>query len=163
MKTTIKGLLALPLLLAGFSSSSEEAVQVGYPEGYRDWTHVKSAIIHENHPIAETFGGLHHIYANDVALEAMKNGRAYPDGSVLVFDLFEIDAMEEDGLSLEGPRIRKDVMQKNASLWVETGGWGYETFFGADEKRIITDMMASCHGCHYGAEETDYVFSQYRD
>ncbi|MHA1543907.1 MAG: cytochrome P460 family protein [Alphaproteobacteria bacterium] len=165
MKTGIKGLLFLPVFLASFSLALafEEAAKVDYPDGYRDWTHVKSLTLLENHPFADTFGGLHHVYANDAALEALKNGTPYPDGAVLVFDLFEVVTDAEGGTSAEGPRIRKDVMQKNAALWTETGGWGYETFFGADNERIISDPIATCHSCHVAMEDVDFVFSQYRE
>ena len=62
---------------------------VPYPEGYRDWTHVKSMVILEGHALYDSFGGIHHIYANGKALKAMKDARPYPDGSVLIFDLLE--------------------------------------------------------------------------
>ncbi len=37
---------------------------VPYPEGYRNWTHVKSMVIHQGHPLFDAFGGIHHLYAN---------------------------------------------------------------------------------------------------
>jgi len=163
MKTVLKGLLVFAFAGSSLALAADDTTQVDYPEGYRDWTHVKSLILLENHPFAETFGGLHHVYANEIALEALKNGTPYPDGSVLVFDLMEVITDADETATSEGPRIRKDVMQKNAALWAETGGWGYETFFGADNERIITDPFGSCHACHLGAEETGYVFSQYRE
>lgn len=175
MKTAIKGLIALPLLVASFAApenfmveaaaaeSSSGAAKVDYPTDYRHWTHIKSMILLENHPIADTFGGLHHIYANDAALTAMMNGAPYPDGAVLVFDLMEVVTDEGETTTSEGPRIRKDVMQKNSQLWADTGGWGYETFKGPDNDRIITDPIASCHGCHTSQEGTDFVFSTYRE
>ncbi|MEE8295363.1 MAG: cytochrome P460 family protein [Sphingomonadales bacterium] len=162
MKRGFIGLLALPFVATSLAFAAHHEGKVEYPTEYRDWTHVKTLTLLENHPFAETFGGIHHVYANDIALEALKNGSPYPDGAVLVFDLFEVALDAEGGTSGEGARIRKDVMQKNAELWAETGGWGYETFFGADNERIITDPIGSCHACHLGAEETDFVFSQYR-
>jgi hypothetical protein len=39
-----------------------------YPEGYRLWTHVKSMELKPGHPLYESFGGLHHIYVNQVGL-----------------------------------------------------------------------------------------------
>ena len=163
MKKGLVGLLALSLTGVSFAFASGETAKVDYPSGYRDWTHVKSMILLENHPFADPFGGLHHIYANDIALEALKNRTPYPDGSVLVFDLMEVITDVEGGTSSEGVRIRKDVMQKNSALWPDTGGWGYETFFGADNERIITDPIASCHNCHGSQIETDSVFSVWRD
>ncbi len=153
--------VALAAIASILSSSFAyaESAKVDYPQGYRYWTHVKSLILLDNHPFAETFGGLHHVYANKAALEAMQNGTPYPDGSVLVFDLMEAITDAEGGTTSEGPRIRLDVMQKDAALFPDTSGWGYETFFGPELKRIITDPIASCHGCHSSQESKDFVFS----
>ena len=155
--------LAVTVAIATFSFARAESAKVDYPQGYRYWVHVKSLILLENHPFAETFGGLHHVYANDAALEAMQNGTPYPDGSVLVFDLMEAITDTEGGTTSEGPRIRLDVMQKDAALFPDTNGWGYETFKGPDHIRIITDPMASCHGCHISQESKDFVFSTFRE
>ncbi|MFQ5584297.1 MAG: cytochrome P460 family protein, partial [Calditrichia bacterium] len=78
-------------LVAAFwvSESASEQAQIAYPEGYRDWTHVKSMVLQPGHALYESFGGIHHIYANETALKAMKSGKSYPDGSVIVFDLLE--------------------------------------------------------------------------
>src|SRR3989337_1249258 len=62
---------------------------VKYPKDYRNWTHIKSMVIQQGHSLYESFGGIHHIYANEKALKAMKSGKLYPDGAVLVFDLLE--------------------------------------------------------------------------
>src|SRR5260370_19356 len=37
---------------------------VAYPQDYRKWGHVKSALIGPQNPIYARYGGLHHIYAN---------------------------------------------------------------------------------------------------
>ncbi len=172
MKSALTVLLTLPLILAAIGIVNQDAAaedetsnlaKVDYPTDYRYWTHLKSMILLENHPIADTFGGLHHIYANDAALTAMTDGEPYPDGAVFVFDLMEVVTDDEETATTEGPRIRKDVMQKNEKLWSETGGWGYETFKGPDNKRIITDPVASCHGCHASQENNDFVFSTFRE
>jgi hypothetical protein len=154
--------LAAAAAFVSFSFVHAETAKVDFPKGYRYWVHIKSMILLENHPFAETFGGLHHVYANDAALEAMEDGTPYPDGAVLVFDLMEAITDTEGGTTSGGPRIRLDVMQKDAALFPGTNGWGYETFFGPDFKRIITDPVASCHGCHSSQESKDFVFSVFR-
>ncbi|MFQ5630009.1 MAG: cytochrome P460 family protein, partial [bacterium] len=113
--------------LAGFvylSSASDN--KVDYPEGYRSWVHVKSLILQEGHPLYEAFGGIHHVYANEAALAAMKAGKSYPDGAVLVFDLLEANAA--DNAISEGARKVVGVMQKDSEKFAVTGGWGYEGF-----------------------------------
>jgi len=83
-------ILSLILLLLGSPSPSlGDSSLVSYPEGYRTWTHVKSMVIQQGHPLHGSFGGIHHIYANSKALDAMRHGKSYPDGSVIVFDLLE--------------------------------------------------------------------------
>jgi len=68
-----------------------------YPAGFRDWNHVRSALIGPASPAYKEYGGLHHIYANAKAMEGYRGGK-FPDGSVLVFDLFE--ANEHHGPNL---------------------------------------------------------------
>ena len=75
--------------------SNKTVKPVAYPEGYRDWTHVKSlAITSPTHPLFDPFGGLHHIYANGKALNALKGIAPYSDGATLVFDLFAAEDQE---------------------------------------------------------------------
>lgn len=132
---------------------------VPYPEGFRFWTHVKSMEIKRGHPLYEAFGGLHHIYANPQALAGYLSGKkAFPEGSVIVFDLLE--AKEEGGALLEGPRKLIGVMVKDPARYPETGGWGYYAF-GPDGKPLAIDPKA-CHACHQGAANTDFVFSAFR-
>lgn len=61
---------------------------VPYPEGYREWTHVKSEIVGPESPIYKKYGGIHHIYANPKAVEGLNKGK-FADGAVFVFDQLE--------------------------------------------------------------------------
>ncbi|RMD96283.1 MAG: cytochrome C [Calditrichaeota bacterium] len=148
--------ISLVWLYAGESSNGK----VDYPEGYRQWTHVKSMVLLKGHPLYETFGGIHHVYANAKALKAMKAGKPYPDGSVLVFDLLE--AKTENNAIVEGARKVLGVMQKDSRKFPKTAGWGYEAFKKDTRERVVTDMQASCHRCHSSQKHHDYTFSTYR-
>ncbi len=88
-KLVLSGISLLALFVSGaaFVAPGKSGAVVDYPEGYRAWPHVKSMVLQQGHPLFDTFGGLHHIYANAKALEAMKAGKPYPEGAVLVFDL----------------------------------------------------------------------------
>jgi len=161
MKALSTVLAAILLLLAVWLYASVSSNgDVDYPDGYRQWSHVKSVILQEKHPLYKTFGGIHHIYANSKALEAMKAGKPYPDGSVLVFDLLETKV--EDNVIAEGARKRADVMQKDSKKFTKTAGWGYESFKGDTRERVVQDVQTACHSCHVGQKESDYVFSTYR-
>lgn len=133
---------------------------VKYPEGYRNWAHIKSMVIQQGHPLYDSFGGIHHVYANEKALKAMKGGKPYPDGAVLIFDLLE--AKSENNAIVEGSRKVLGVMQKDSKKFSDTGGWGFEGFKGDTRERVVTDPKTGCFNCHVSQKNTDYVFSQYR-
>ena len=159
--------LALLVLAAGgvfagmFYLGAEPDVAVAYPRGYRQWVHVKSALVGPQSPFYERFGGLHHIYANEKAMEGYPSGK-FPNGSVLVFDVFE--TREETGTTIEGPRRFIDVMKKDDKRFAATGGWGFEEFKGDSqtERTLTTDAAQKCHNCHARAKDNDSVFSRFR-
>lgn len=136
--------------------------EVPYPEGYRDWHHVKSMVIEEGHPLHASFGGIHHLYANKEAMEGYKSGR-FPDGAVIIFDLFE--ALRADHAVTEGAHKVVGVMHKDAKKFAETGGWGFEGFGGGDptQRVVRSEAKNACFSCHAPLKDRDYVFSSLRD
>lgn len=153
--TTLAFLLALPLPAA-------DPPAVPYPDGYRNWRHVKSMVIEEGHPLYAPFGGIHHLYANDKALAGYAAGK-FPDGAVIVFDLL---TAEGAGNAInEGPRKVVGVMVKDAKRWPATGDWGFEGFKGDSktERAVGNNAAQACFGCHASQKATDYVFSKPRD
>jgi len=106
--------ITLAASLAAVAAAPRGAA-VAYPEGYREWTHLKSmAIVSQEHPLFEAFGGIHHVYVNRKGLAAARAGGPYPDGSVLVFDL--LAAERADGAYTEGARRFIGVMAKDRRL-----------------------------------------------
>ncbi len=159
---TYRRIFMLSLWLSGLLvvCSTSQDRQVAYPEGYRDWPHVKSMILQPGHALYEAFGGIHHIYANPSALKALKTGESFPDGAVLVFDLLE--AVQEEHALVEGARKVVGVMEKDSRKFTETGGWGFEGFSGDGRERVVTNAYEQCFACHAGQKDKDYVFSGYR-
>src|SRR5258706_3060873 len=96
--------LALVVGSAVFAKDTKPADPgVKSPKSYREWSHSKSMVIFsDKHPLFNAFGGIHHIYVNDIARKAAKAHEPYADGSVIVFDLLE--ANESDGAYTEGVR-----------------------------------------------------------
>lgn len=135
---------------------------VPYPAGYRDWHHVKSMVIEEGHPLFASFGGIHHIYANEKAMKGYR-GKSFPDGSVIIFDLLE--AVHDGNAVTEGARKVVGVMHKDSKKFKATGGWGFEGFGGGDQaKRVVGNNAASaCFACHQPKKAQDYTFSRLRD
>ena len=163
MKKPLK-VIALITVLAGIAGFAATAVaqpgKVAYPEGYRQWTHLKSMVIQKGHPLENPFKGIHHVYANPKAEKGLKSGK-YANGSVFAFDLLE--AQDAGSALVEGPRKLVGVMKKDSKRFAATGGWGFEGFAGdSTTKRLVTDGGVGCYQCHTSQEKKDFVFSTYR-
>lgn len=149
------------LMLVSAHTSFAEGMNTPFPEGYRNWLHVKSMLIKPGHPLENPFQGIHHIYANSKAVEGLKTGN-YADDAVLVFDLLEYSETDSD--ITEGERKLIGVMHKNASRYAETGGWGFEAFSGnSRSERIVQDGGKSCFDCHTSERDSGYVFAKIRN
>jgi hypothetical protein len=161
MKTFFKCLVLVCGAVFYFAAYSQTIKTVKYPEGFRRWVHVKSAFIGPESP-NKKYGGLHHIYANDKALEGFKTGK-FHDGAVIVFDLLETQT--KDGVTAEGARRFIDVMRKDSRDFVETGGWGFEEFRGDSrtERALNEQDKSKCFACHASRKDKDFVFSFFRE
>lgn len=140
------------------------ADKVAYPQGYRHWVHISSALIGAANPAFATSGGIHHIYANEKAMEGYRSGK-FPDGSILVADFLETrENSAQPGITTEGARRRIDVMVKDSKQYAETGGWGFEQFRGDSqtERMVTADGASKCFACHSTQKTTDAVFSKFR-
>ncbi|MBL8516070.1 MAG: cytochrome P460 family protein [Betaproteobacteria bacterium] len=153
-------LLSLTLALSAAARAADSPA-VPYPQGYRDWHHVKSMTINPGHALYEAFGGIHHLYANPKALQGYRTGQ-WPDGAVIVFDLLE--ARSADNAVVEGKRKIVGVMHRDAKRFAATGGWGYEGFKGDSKtERAVGDNAAkACHQCHVAQQSSGFVFSTLR-
>lgn len=133
---------------------------VPYPSGYRSWTHVKSMLINQGHPLYDAFGGIHHVYANERERAGYKNGR-FADGSIIVLDLL---AAKEGGSAVqEGERKVVGVMHRNTTKYKTTGGWGFEAFKGDGGERVVGAKAAeACYACHTAQKDHNFIFSAWR-
>jgi hypothetical protein len=153
---------AILIALLSFGRLLHPASEVPYPEGFRNWKHIKTAIIGPKSPAFEHWGGFHHIYANDKAVEGYKSNH-FPDGSILVFDVLE--AIQKDSDFAEGKRRIIDVMVKDSILFAGTGGWGFEEFKENSKTERLVGNLANtqCFSCHAAKKDNDFVFSKSRD
>jgi len=151
---------AFTLAIAASTLASPLA-EVPFPANYRTWMHVKSMVIEPGHALHAAFGGIHHLYANDKAMQGYRDG-SFPDGAIIVFDLLEATA--KDNAVTEGARKVVGVMQRDAKKFSTTGGWGFEGFAGDSKtQRVVGANAASaCFACHQAQRAREYVFSNYR-
>ena len=152
---------ALSVMSATSISAAAESAPVPYPQDYRNWHHVKSMVINPGHGLYDSFGGIHHLYANKLAVQGYKSGK-WPDGAVIVFDL--LDAKSADSAIIEGNRKILGVMQHDTRKYAATGGWGYEGFKGDSktERAVGQNAATACHQCHTAQKDSAFIFSKLR-
>jgi hypothetical protein len=157
---TILVLLALPGGALAWHLSAPSDAPVAYPEGYRSWTHVKSALVSPTHQSFASIGGFQHIYANPQAMAGYRT-RAFPEGSIVVFDWLEM--RDKAGAFEEGPRRQVDVMVKDSQRFATTGGWGFQRFVKDSKTELAaTPSPQQCFTCHDRLKKDDLVLSSYR-
>ena len=141
-------------------ASMARVADVTYPEGYRTWSHVKSAFMGPTHASYNALGGFRHVYANAKAMEGYRT-RSFPDGSVIVFDYFI--ASDSAGFFSEGERRQIDVMEKDSRKFAATGGWGFQRFAKNTTVRVATPSPQQCFACHDRLKKDGLVLSTYRE
>jgi cytochrome P460 len=165
-------IVGAPLFWGAFIRA-ESPEHVPYPDGYRRWTRVESGLNSPGSPDSKNTGGIHHTYANDIAMAAMKENqeraamkenqeRRFPEGSIIVRDLLEVQTKE--GITTEGGRRHVTVMHKDSKRFADTGGWGFEVFRkdSHTDRAIWPNAKTKCFDCHAGQKEKDYVFGSFR-
>ncbi|HEY4245385.1 MAG TPA: cytochrome P460 family protein [Lacunisphaera sp.] len=162
--------LALATVLLAQTAAPTAAVpEVPYPDGYRRWMHITSVVnlpekeeagtpSREPRKTPAPHGLIHHLYANELALEGYRTGR-FPEGAVLIADWFALE--ETRGRLVEGARQSVDVMIRDGR-YTATGGWGF-TKFDQDshtKRQVSTNAAQSCFACHqHAGTERGFVFS----
>ena len=131
------------------------------PPGYRDWKLVS---------VAREEGELDDIRAvlgNDVAIKAYREGKLFPEGSVIARIAWSYDASEENNKTFGrpqsfvagAPKNGVQFMVKDSKKYAATGGWGYAHF--NDGKTAEVAVLKSCFPCHALIKDRDYVFTRY--
>jgi hypothetical protein len=159
---TVGAIIALAAL--GFAGAGAIDASPAFPDGYRTWMHVSTGLVGPGSPGYAANGGFHHIYANPLAVRGYREGR-FPDGAVIVYDLFE--AVDKGGdVTAQGARRHIDLMVKDSRRFAETDGWGYAEFAAGERTPrpgIAAAQKTTCHGCHQRGRAGDFVFSRLRD
>jgi hypothetical protein len=154
-------LLATLVFAASFSLWAQLDDTAPFPKAFRKWAHVKSVLVGPQSAAFATEGGIHHIYANEKALDGYETSK-FPDGSVIVYDLLE--TKETGGNTIEGPTRRINVMVKQSELYRTTGGWEFMSFPGGNrtDGKLTAERQAACAACHAHRKDHDFVFSEFR-
>lgn len=111
---------------------------------------------------------MHVVYASPGTIVAYRKDGHYPDGSVLVKEVYktETKSMTTGTVSSAGTLVGWFLMVKDDvgrfpqnKLWGE--GWGWAWFDAKDPKKTTsTDYKADCLACHVPAKASDWVYSE---
>jgi len=152
------------LAIAAIGLLGAAEAPIAFPDGFRDWTHVTTAVAGPLDPAAaKKYEGVHHVYANAAARSGYRTGR-FADGAVIVYDQWTAVRQGPDGIAA-GERKFIDVMVRDSRRYAATDGWGYTEFAWPDRHRVtaIEENPQGCAGCHKSAPGDDRVFSTLRE
>ena len=138
---------------------------VTFPENYKT-TYTKYHTI--NFPATRQ---VRYYFANDVALQAAKAGKALPDGSVLLAEVYsaKLDAEKKpilgaDGFFVPDQLVAYTAMARDAG-WgkdipemLRNENWNYAVFTAAKQPRPGINQ-AECLACHKPLDKTSFVFT----
>lgn len=109
---------------------------------------------------------MHEVYASPGAIAAYQKTGRFPDGTVLVKEVFGAATVSMTTGTVSHPETLKGWFvivtdSKNSHpgnpLWGD--GWGW-SWFDADKplKTTSTDYKSACQGCHVPAKSTDWIY-----
>ena len=138
---------------------------VTFPENYKT-SYAKYHTI--NFPATRQ---VRYYFANDVALQAAKAGKALPDGSVLLAEVYsaKLDAEKKpilgaDGFFVPDQLVAYTAMARDAG-WgkdipemLRNENWNYAAFTAA-KKPLPGINQAECLACHKPLDKTSFVFT----
>ena len=138
---------------------------VTFPEGYQD-TFTKYYTI--NFPATKQ---VRYYYANKAAVQAAKDGKPLPDGSVLFAEVHaaKLDAGKNpvtgsDGF-YEAEKLLYYTAMASGAGWgrevpdlLRNGEWNYAVFT-LDKQHLPGVNQAECFACHKPLDKTSYVFT----
>jgi len=133
------------------------------PAGYRDWKLV--SVAHE----AGNLNDIRAILGNEIAIDAYRAGKPFPEGSIVMRIAWRHVPSEENNKILgreqsfvagEAPPWYLQFMVKDSKKYAATGGWGYAEF-DKDGKPGPEASMKQCFPCHQAIKDRDFVFTRY--
>ena len=148
------------LVVSGVACAGDADAPVAFPAEYRKWAVGRSLVVGPESKSFAVNGGFHHYYANEKAMEGFRTGQ-FPDGSVVVDE--RLETRQEAGATLEGPRKSVAVMEKGATRYQSTGGWGFDVFGGEERMQgASASVRTACFSCHSKRKDHDFLFSEFR-
>lgn len=149
-------------------SALETLLQVPAANYRREWVQLGSFSVRAD-DAEKGAKELHVVYASPETVDAYRKTGAFPDGAVLVKDVFatKTEALTTGLASYADALKGRFVMVKDrgdkyagqSPLWGD--GWGW-AFYEGDEtaNTVTTDYRKDCLGCHEPVRNKDLVYTQ---
>jgi hypothetical protein len=146
------------------SVEAEAVLQVPAVDYRKEWVQLGTFSVLADKP-ADGAKELHVVYTARQNLEAYLRTGRFPDGAVLVKDVFNArtEALTTGTSSYAGDLAGRFVMVKDgAGTGLRFGdGWGWAFYEGAETKRTVTtNYKDDCLPCHEPARGQDLVYLQ---
>ena len=149
-------------------AASDALLQVPDADYRRNWAFLGSFSVLADDPEggAKEF---HVVYTKREDLDAYRKSGRFPDGAVLVKDVFatKTEAFTTGTASYADTLVGRFVMVKDATnkfagsspLWGD--GWGWAFYEGTEaRKTVTTDYRQDCLSCHEPARDQDFLYVQ---
>jgi hypothetical protein len=152
----------------------DETGNIRKPDGYRDHYQilgtftVLNAIPMVSGSTSEKGGESHYTYASPGTAEYYRKNGKFPDGTVLVKEVFGTDhatLTTGDAHWASGTKVWFVMIKDEKGrypgnpLWGD--GWGWALFKAdAPDEQVATDYKRDCLGCHIPAQATDWIYIQ---
>ena len=153
----------------GGASAAESVVDgngnLHVPENYRrEYEYVGSWAVAADQ--GQGSKDVHVVYASPGAAEAYKAGGHFPDGTVLVKEVFQAATAPMTTGTVSHADVLKgwfvmvrDTTGRHAGNRLWGDGWGWSWFdAGNPTKTTSTDYKTNCRGCHVPAQATEWVY-----
>lgn len=149
------------------SVEAEAVLQVPAVDYRKEWVQLGTFSVLADKP-ADGAKEIHVVYTARHNLEAYLRTGRFPDGAVLVKDIFaaRTEALTVGTSSYAGNLSSRFVMVKDGAGKLGTGprfgdGWGWASYEGAEIKRTVTtNYKNDCLSCHEPARAQDLVYVQ---
>jgi len=149
-----------------FSPYVDDKGNISIPKDFRSWSFLGTWGVAANENGQVGSKGFHNVYTQPETVAAFRSTGKFPDGAVLVKELFKATTMSmttgeiSHASETEGWFIMiKDTKGRFTENRLWGDGWGWALFNADDRaKTVTTDYKEDCISCHVPAENDDWIY-----
>jgi hypothetical protein len=135
------------------------------PKGFRRWVFVGAPVTpNDMNGGKAAFPEFHHVYIDPVGYRQYRRTGTFPDGTILVKELFDVGAKQAVSGNgyFPGSFLGLAAAVKDSKRFPnEPGNWAYFNLGGTGVKSAKAEPASACNACHQANAADDWVFTQY--